>query len=59
MVNYPRINEGAERMKKNPFVIVSPSGRVPEKAPRWDLVVLELAVVEKVFRMALRCQGNI
>ena len=31
-------------------MIESPSGRVPEKASRWDLVVLELAVAEKVFR---------
>ena len=37
-------------MMKNPSVIDSPSGRVPEKASRWDLVVLELAAVEKLFR---------
>ena len=37
-------------MMKNPSVIVSPSSaRVPEKASRLDLVVLELAAVEKVF----------
>ena len=35
---------------KNPSVIVSPSGRVLEKASRWDLMVLELAAAEKVFR---------
>ena len=34
---------------KNPFVIDSPSDRVPEKASRLDLVVLELVVVDKVF----------
>ena len=34
---------------KNPSVIISPSGRVPEKASRWFVVVLELAVVEKIF----------
>jgi len=37
-------------MMKNPSVIVSPSGRVLEKASRLDLVVLELAAAEKVFR---------
>ena len=36
-------------MTKNPSMLVAPSGRVPEKASRLDLVVLELAVVEKVF----------
>ena len=30
-------------MMKNPSVIVAPSGRVPEKASRLDVVVLELA----------------
>ena len=34
----------------NPSVIVDPSGRVPEKASRLDLVVLELAAAEKIFR---------
>ena len=37
-------------MIENPSVIESPSGRVLEKASRWDLVVVELAAVEKVFR---------
>ena len=37
-------------MMKNPSVIIAPSGRVPEKASRLDLVVLELAAAEKVFR---------
>ena len=50
MVNCSRIIDGATRMMKNPYVIVSPSGRVPEKASIMDLVVLELAAVEKVFR---------
>ena len=49
MVNYSRIIEGATRMMKNPSVIVDPSGRVPEKASRLDLVVLELAMVKKYF----------
>ena len=37
----------------NPSVIESPSDRVPKKATRWDLVVLELAVAEKVFWLVL------
>jgi hypothetical protein len=36
-------------MMKNPSVIVAPSGRVPKKASRLDLVVLELAAAETVF----------
>ena len=31
-------------------MIDSPSGRVPEKASRWDLVVLKIVAAEKVFR---------
>ena len=46
MVNYSRIIGGATRMMKNLSVIISPFGRVPEKASRLDLVVLELAAVE-------------
>ena len=53
MVNYSRIIGGAVRMMKNPYIIVAPSSRVPEKASRLDLVVLELAAVEKVFRRPL------
>ena len=49
MVNYSRIIGGARVMMKNPSVIVDPSGGVPEKASRSDLVVLELAVAETVF----------
>ena len=37
-------------MMKSPLRDRIPSGRVPEKASRWDLVVLELAAAEKVFR---------
>ena len=37
-------------MMKNPSAIVAPSGRVPEKASRLDLMVLELAAAEIVFR---------
>jgi len=50
LVNYSRIIEGAARMMKNPSMIVTPSGRVPEKASRLDFVVLELPAAEKVFR---------
>jgi hypothetical protein len=49
VVNYSCIIETAARMMLSPFVIVSPSGRVQEKASRWDLVVLELAAAKKVF----------
>ena len=50
MVNYSCIIGGARVMMKNPSVIVDPFGRVPEKASRLDLVVLELAVAGIVFR---------
>ena len=43
MVNYSRIIGGARVMMKNPSMIVAPSGRVPEKASRLDLMVLEAA----------------
>ena len=49
MVNYSRIIRGERVMMKNPSVIVDPSRRVPKKASRLDLVVLELAAAETVF----------
>ena len=49
MVNCSRIVEGARVMMKNPSVIVDPSGRVPEKASRLDLVVLDLWRLELCF----------
>ena len=49
MVNYSRISRGARVLMKNPSVIVGPSGRVPKKATRLDLVVLELAMAGIVF----------
>ena len=49
MVNSARIVGGATRMMKNPSVIVAPSDRVPEKASRLDLVVLELVAAETIF----------
>ena len=51
MVNYSRIIEGGARMMKNPSVFVGPSDRVPEKASRLDLVVLELAAVETLISL--------
>ena len=50
MVNYSRIIGGARVMMKNPSVIVDPSGRVPEKAFRLDIMILELVAAGKVFR---------
>ena len=55
VVNYSRIIGGARVMTKNPSMmidpsmIVEPSGRVPEKASRLGLVVLELAAAGIVF----------
>mgnify|MGYP005828729917 CR=1 FL=1 len=46
MVNYSRNIEGARVMMKNPSLIIDPSVKVPEKASRLDLVVLELAAME-------------
>jgi hypothetical protein len=46
MVDYSCIIRGARVMMNNPSVIVDPSGKVPKKASRLDLMVLELAVVE-------------
>ena len=50
VVNYSRIIGGAPLRMMNPFVIVSPSSKVPEKGSTLDLVVLELAVTGIVFR---------
>ena len=36
MVNYSHIIGRAARLMKKPSVIDSPSGRVPEKASKWD-----------------------
>jgi hypothetical protein len=44
-------------MMKNPSVIVAPSDRVPKKASRLDLMVLELAAAGKVFRRPPRVFG--
>ena len=49
MVNYSHNIGGARVMMKNPSVIIDPSGRVPKKASRLDLVVLELASAGIVF----------
>ena len=37
MVNNSRIIGRAARLMESPSVIESPSGRVPQKASRWDL----------------------
>ena len=58
MVNYSRIIGGARVMMKNPSMIVDPSARVPEKASRLDLVVLELAAVETLISQ-LPCVSGI
>ena len=44
-------------MMKTIFVIVGPSGRVPEKASRLDRVVLELKAVDKYFIKSPRVFG--
>ena len=41
MVNYSRIIREAMVLMKKPSVIEFPSGRTPEKAPRWDLTGTE------------------
>ena len=48
-MNYSHIFGRARVMIKNTSVIVDPSERVPEKASRLDLVVLELAAAGTVF----------
>jgi hypothetical protein len=50
VVNYSLIIGGQQGWWRAPSVIESPSCRVSEKASRWDLMVLELAAEEKVFR---------
>ena len=37
MVNYSQLIGRAMVLMYKPFVVDSPSGRVPTKAPRWDL----------------------
>ena len=49
MVNYSHIISRVARLMYKPSVIESPSGRVPEKAPRWDLTRIEACGDEKVF----------
>ena len=41
MVNYSHFIGEAMVLMEKPFVIESPSGRMPEKAPRWDLMRTE------------------
>ena len=49
MVNYSRFIKRAIELMKKPSVIESPSGRVPEKVPRWDLTGTEGYGGVKVF----------
>ena len=49
MVNYSHIIGRAARLMQRPSVIESPSGRLPEKAPRWDLTGTEACGGGKVF----------
>ena len=41
MVNYSQLIEGAMVLMYKPSVIDSPSGGVPARVPRWDLVDTE------------------
>ena len=41
-----------------PSVIESPSGRMPEKAPRWDLAEIEACSGAKVFWWTLLMLGE-
>ena len=45
-------------MMKDPFVIESPSGRVPKKAPRWDLMGTEACGGGKLFWWTLVMFGE-
>ena len=47
--NYSRFIERAMVLMQKPSVIESPSGRTPEKAPRWDLTGTEGCGGRKVF----------
>ena len=49
VVNYSHIIGRAARLMKKPSVIDSPSGRVPEKASRWDRGRTEACGGRKVF----------
>ena len=49
VVNCSRIIVGARVMVKNPSMIVDPSDKVPKKASRLDLMVLELVAIRIVF----------
>ena len=49
MVNYSRFIGRAMDLMQKPSMIESPSGRVPEKVPRWDLTGTEGCGGGKVF----------
>ena len=41
MVNYSQLIGGARMLIERPSMVDSPAGRVPAKAPRWDLADTE------------------
>ena len=53
MVNYSRFIERAIELMYKPSMIESPFGRMPEKAPRWDLTGTEGCGSGKVFLLML------
>ena len=71
MVNYSHIIGRAARLMKKPFVIDSPSDRLPKKASRWDRGRTEVCGGEKdildgsllvweylgIYRLGIRSNG--
>ena len=58
VVNYSRFIGREMELMQKPSVIKSPSGRMPEKVPRWDLTGIEGCGSGKVFSwMPLVVQG--
>ena len=53
MVNYSRFIGMAMVLMQKPSMIKSPSGRMPKKAPRWDLTGIEGCGGGKVFSWIL------
>ena len=57
MVNYSRFIGRAIDLMEKPSMIESPSGRVPKKVPRWDLMGTEGYGGGKVLVDASGCLG--
>ena len=55
MLNYSRFIGEAMVLMYKPSVVDYPSGRPPEKAPRWISLVQKVAAVEKWFRGSPGC----